>query len=90
MFAARVQELFDVEGTRLVTFHPSTFMHPGESVSMGTLVDRTRADGKIAVGFVTPDIDSTVVVDKNKMIHYDEIESLIALSGTCTNCRRSQ
>jgi hypothetical protein len=76
-----MQELFDVDGARVVTAHPLAYMHQGETVTVAELEDRARSCGEIVVGYVDHELDGIAVSDLSTKVKYEDISKLIVLAN---------
>ena len=87
---ANAQELFDVEDARLCTKHPSTYMVPGETATVGQLEDRSRAYGEIIVGYLDHDNKGECMLrDKDKVTQLRRLESVDILNILHSFCQHT-
>lgn len=61
--------------------HPSSYMRPGEEVSVRELEDRSRAHGEIVVGYIGHDYQGHVVVHKRTTVREDDVSKLIIMTN---------
>ena len=75
-----MQELFDVEGARMVTRHPACYMRADETVTAQELEDRGRKYNEIVVGHLDHELGGTFMLSKGKKVKAADVKALIVMT----------